>query len=272
MKLQLTALLATAALLTPAVSSAQDAYQNDFSDPAARLAVTGTGACAVADGVLRARDAYAVFGEDGWKDYEFSFRARAPKTAEQVQIWAGFRTYNRFDRYVVGIKGGLQDDLYLMRTGYMGLDEFLGVRKLGFHPVPGEWYRLRVQVCGGRIRVFVGDGDEPLIDVEDKNSGLAPAGGVALGGGWIDTEYDDLQVRPLPSDFFKGVKRAEYDGRMNARQKEEKRVKERAQFHRMLHQKLLIRCKFFAGTISLIVIKYIQFHNNRNLIIMLFFH
>lgn len=228
MKLQLTALLAMAAWLTPAASSAQDAYQNDFSDPAARLAVTGTGACAVADGVLRARDAYAVFGEDGWKDYEFSFRARAPKTAEQVQIWAGFRTYNRFDRYVVGIKGGLQDDLYLMRTGYMGLDEFLGVRKLGFHPVPGEWYRLRVQVCGGRIRVFVGDGKEPLIDVEDKNSGLAPAGGVALGGGWIDTEYDDLQVRPLPADFFKGVKRAEYDGRMNAQQKEEKRVKERA--------------------------------------------
>ncbi len=27
------------------------------------------------------------------KDYTFSFRARAPKEAEQVQIWAGFRTF-----------------------------------------------------------------------------------------------------------------------------------------------------------------------------------
>ena len=54
-----------------------------------------------------------------------------------------FRNYNRFDRYVVGIKGGLQDDLYLMRTGYMGTDEFMGVRPLGFHPVPGEWYRMK---------------------------------------------------------------------------------------------------------------------------------
>lgn len=75
-----------------------------------------------------------------------------PKDAEQVQIWAGFRTHNRFDRYVVGIKGGLQDDLYLMRTGYMGTDEFMGVRPLGFHPVPGEWYKVKVEVCGNRIR------------------------------------------------------------------------------------------------------------------------
>lgn len=230
MKHQLTAFLAAAALLSPSALPAQDAYRNDFSDMSAPLAVTGTGTCAVSGGVLRAKDSYAVFGGNEWKDYEFSFRARAPKGAEQVQIWAGFRTFNRFDRYVVGIKGGLHDDLYLMRTGYMGLDEFLGVRELGFHPVPGEWYTLRVQVAGGRIRVFVGDGEKPLIDVEDKNSSLAPTGGVALGGGWIDTEYDDLNVRQLPADFFKGVKRDEYDGRMNAQQKEEKRAKERAAY------------------------------------------
>lgn len=59
-------------------------------------------------------------------------KARAPKDAEQVQIWAGFRAYNRFDRYVLGLKGGLQDDIYLMRLGYMGTDEFLGYVRLGF--------------------------------------------------------------------------------------------------------------------------------------------
>lgn len=150
----------------------------------------------------------------------FSFRARAPKDAEQVQIWAGFRTRNRFDRYVVGIKGGLQDDLYLMRTGYMGTDEFMGVRPLGFHPVPGEWYKLRVEVCGNRIRVFVGDEQLPHIDVTDKNGGdLVPTGEISLGGGWIETEYDDLVVTPLSSNAFANIKDTEYKQQLTPQQR-----------------------------------------------------
>ena len=54
---------------------------------------------------------------------------------------------------------------------------------LGFHPVPGEWYKVKVEVCGNRIRVFVNDEKLPHIDLEDKNSNLAPTGEVALGGG-----------------------------------------------------------------------------------------
>ena len=110
----------------------------NFSENSETLLTVGRGCCQIKDGVLHSKGAYAVFGSPELRNYSFSFRARAPKDAEQVQIWAGFRTYNRFDRYVVGIKGGLQDDLYLMRTGYMGTDEFMGVRPLGFHPVPGE--------------------------------------------------------------------------------------------------------------------------------------
>ena len=35
-------------------------------------------------------------------------------------------------------------------------------------------------------------------------------GEVALGGGWIDTEFDDLTVTPLAEDALKGVRVEEY--------------------------------------------------------------
>lgn len=212
----------------PLLAQTGISLDDDFSRQDKALAVTGRGACKVDSGVLHARNAYAVFGDPSWKNYVVSFRARAPKTAEQVQIWAGFHTHSRFDRYVVGIKGGLQDDIYLMRTGYMGMDEFMGVRPLGFHPVPGEWYKLRVEVCGNRIRVFVNDNKKPHIDVTDPHMTLAPAGGVALGGGWIDTEFDDLHVSGLADNALGGVARSEYNTLLSPAQKEEKRRSERA--------------------------------------------
>lgn len=222
-------LYACAFLAAGAAAQAQQAsWSHDFSTPGEILKTVGRGECRVAGGVFTSRGAYALFGEKEWKNYEMTFRARAPKDAEQVQIWAGFRTYNRFDRYVVGIKGGLLDDVYLMRTGYMGLDEFMGVRPLGFHPVPGEWYKLRVQVVSNRIRVFVGDSKKPHIDIEDKNAGLVPTGEVALGGSWIETEFDDLMVTPLADDALKDVKRDEVKLQLTAKQKEAKREKERS--------------------------------------------
>lgn len=204
-------------------------YQQDFSQPT-DLKIIGRGECEVADGVFRTKDAYACFGDHQLKDYTVSFKARAPRNAEQVQIWAGFRTYNRFDRYVVGIKGGLQDDIYLMRTGYMGTDEFLSMRPLDFHLEPGTWYRMKVEVCGNRIRVFLNDESKPRIDVTDKNSNLAPSGEVALGGGWIETEFDDLVITPMTPDQLKGVKAEEYKNIPTARDKENKRRTERAAY------------------------------------------
>ena len=154
----------------------QTTWTNDFSNTGEKLKTVGRGTCSIADNVFRSQNAYALFGKPEWKNYTFSFKARAPKNADQVQIWASFRNYNRFDRYVVGIKGGLQDDLYLMRTGYMGTDEFMGVRPLGFHPVPGEWYRMKVEVCGNRIRIFLNDEEQPHIDITDNNANLVPLG------------------------------------------------------------------------------------------------
>ena len=205
-------------------------WTNDFSNAGETLKVVGRGTCSIADNVFRSKGAYAVFGHPEWKNYSFSFKARAPKNAEQVQIWASFRNYNRFDRYVVGIIGGLQDDLYLMRTGYMGTDEFMGVRPLGFHPVPGEWYRVKVEVCGNRIRIFLNDEKQPHIDLVDKNADLVPSGEVALGGGWRETEFDDLTVTPMADDALKNVKVAEYQKKATPTEKENKRRQERASY------------------------------------------
>ena len=84
----------------------QTTWTNDFSNTGEKLKTVGRGTCSIADNVFRSQNAYALFGKPEWKNYTFSFKARAPKNADQVQIWASFRNYNRFDRYVVGIKGG----------------------------------------------------------------------------------------------------------------------------------------------------------------------
>jgi len=206
----------------------QSQWLNDFSDKTEKLNIIGRGECCIIDGVFRSERAYACFGDPQLENYTFSFKARAPKKAEQVQIWAGFRAHNRFDRYVVGIKGGLQDDLYLMRLGYMGTDEFMGVRPLGFHPVPGEWYKLKVEVCGQRIRVFVNDETKPHIDVIDKNGDAALSGPVTLGGGWIETEFDDLLITPLDVNALDGMPQEEYHDVVSLMEKDEKRRQERA--------------------------------------------
>lgn len=203
----------------------------DFSVEGQHLNTIGRGDCHVADGVLHSKDNYALFGDKTMKDYTFSFKARTPKGAEQVQIWAGFRAANRYDRYVVGLKGGLQDDIYLLRLGYRGTDEFLGVRPLRFHPIPGEWYKLRVEVSGQRIRIYVGDEPKPYIDVTDKNGGQCSSGCVTLGGGWIDTEFDDLEITPLKADAFKGQPRDEFRKEMSMIQKETKRQQQRQAYH-----------------------------------------
>ena len=46
--------------------------------------VRGRGNCAVTDGVFRSVDAYSCFGNLEWKNYTMSFKARAPKDADQV--------------------------------------------------------------------------------------------------------------------------------------------------------------------------------------------
>lgn len=190
--------------------------------------VKGRGGCRLAKGLLITKDAYAEFGDSSWADYEINFRARMPATEKQVQIWSGFRACNRDDRYLLGLRGGEQNSLYLSRMGYMGTDEFLALRMLDFKPVAGKWYAFRVVVKGDRIRVFLNDESLPRIDVRDKNSNLAPAGKITLGGGWLTTEYKDLSIARQTGDLGEAK---EYAVAITPADKEQKRIAERASYH-----------------------------------------
>ncbi|HKC37025.1 MAG TPA: glycoside hydrolase family 2 TIM barrel-domain containing protein, partial [Chitinophagaceae bacterium] len=190
------------------------------------------------DGVLKTKDAYTSFGKQEWNNYEIRFRARTPLAEKEVQIWAGFREYNRDDRYIIGFRGGIQNNLYLSRLGYMGTDEFLALRPLDFHPEPGAWYNFHIQVCGDRIRVFLNDEALPRIDIKDKNSRLAPSGKITLGGGWITTEYDDLSITNLPVNYHDSVPMQEYETITKIINKEERRSAERSTWHPVVVNKL----------------------------------
>lgn len=210
--------------------SANAQITEKFEDNKLQLNIIGKGNCRIENGVFKSKDSYACFGCQDMKNYSVTFKARAPKDAGQVQIWAGFRAHNRFDRYILGLKGGLQDDIYLSRMGYMGTDELLDIRPVDFHPVPGKWYNFKIEVCGNRIRVFLNNETLPRIDVVDKNSNLAPSGSVTLGGGWIDTEFDDLSITELPENAFDGVANTVYEVKVSAQEKEAKRKELRATY------------------------------------------
>jgi hypothetical protein len=202
----------------------------NFDNSSATLSTIGKGNCRIENGVFKSKDAYALFGDKDLKNYRLTFSARAPKNAEQVQIWAGFRAYNRFDRYVIGLQGGLLNELYFSRMGYMGADELLGVCMLDFHPETGKWYDIKVEVCGKRIRIFLNNENLPRIDVIDTNANLAPSGPVTLGGGWIDTEFDNLKIEPLQANALDGISAQIYENKISAQEKESKRQKERGAY------------------------------------------
>ncbi len=213
-------------------------WQTDFSDSSAELKTIGRGNCSIKNGVFTSKDAYVNFGKVEWKNYVIKFKARAPQSADQVQIWAGFRAFNRSDRYVVGLRGGLQNSLYLSRMGYMGTDQFIGLRPLYFEPKPGTWYYIKIEVCGNRIRVFLNNEIIPRMDVVDKNANLAPAGEVSLGGSWIETEFDDLSITSLDENHLKNVTVKELEDKLGPAEKEKKRINERANYKSIIVNEL----------------------------------
>jgi beta-galactosidase len=199
-----------------------------FDNPKNKQVITGRGAVTVEQGVLKSKDAYASFGDANMENYELSFKARTPAKEKEVQIWSGFRASSRNDRYILGLRGGIQNDLYLARLGYMGTDDHLALRHLDFPLVPGKWYDIKVQIVGNRIKVFLNKEELPWIDVKDPYTEFSPKGKVVLGGSWIETEFDDLQVKPLASNYFSDNPVKEYQ--VKKADKNQKREKERASY------------------------------------------
>jgi beta-galactosidase len=134
--------------------------------------------------------------QPAWTDGEISFRARAPRETEQVQIWAGFHYRDRDSRYVFALRGGHDNDVYLARYAPDGKARFLGFAPLDFPPVPGTWYRLRVVVLGNRFHIYLNDEKLPRLNVEDHTA-LWSAGRAFLGGGWLPAEFADFKSAPL---------------------------------------------------------------------------
>ena len=188
--------------LVLAVSANEPVLTDDFTSLDASIWHTvGRGVVALRNGAVSVEDCFITAGDCTWKDYELSFRARAPKDAEQVQIWAGFRAKDRDHRYAIGLRGGNHDDFYLARYAPDANDQFLAIQELGFHPEPGEWFDVRVVVQGDRFRAYLNGEDEPRIDVTDEGAPFT-AGGCVLGGGWVDTEFDSVSVRPAAPERY----------------------------------------------------------------------
>ena len=134
-----------------------------------------------------------------WTDVEISFDAEAPTGAGQVQIWAGFYFRDRDSRYVFALRGGNNNDVYLARYAPDGGARFLGFAPLDFKPVPGTRYHLRLVTVGSRFEVYLNNEELPRLNVEDLHP-LWTSGSVLLGGGWLPTEFSNLEVNELTDE------------------------------------------------------------------------
>jgi beta-galactosidase len=157
--------------------------------------IEGRGSNAIADGVLRLTSVEAVAGDASWTDYELKFRARAPQGSAQAQIWASVRRTARDARYAIGLRGGDLQQAYAARYAPDGRQRFLKVQPLATPLVAGTWYEVRIQVAGTTLRMLLGDTE--VLRVNDDQEGGMAAGGIALGGGFLPSEYDDVTVTRL---------------------------------------------------------------------------
>lgn len=155
-------------------------------------------------GVLSVTDGWVAARNVNVKHLSLTFSARAPEGAQQVQIWAGFRHFSRDYRYVVALRGGNNNHLYLGRMGAEGYDKMLALRPLEWSPMPGVWYDIRVVAAGCRIAVYLNGAEQPLICVEDTDAPF-DGGSVAFGGSFLPTEFRDIRVDEVNENALDGV-------------------------------------------------------------------
>lgn len=184
------------------------------------------------NGVLTVTDGWAATKNVEMENFSFEFSARCPEDVPQVQIWAGFRHYSRDYRYVVALRGGNNNHLYLARLGAEGYDKMLALRPLESSPMPGVWYRLRVVCAGQKIAVYLGDEQEPMICVVDDDSPFAK-GGISLGGSYLPTQFKDVCVTEVDASCLDGVaKQPDYlaSVTLTPEEREQERTRQRAAY------------------------------------------
>jgi beta-galactosidase len=137
-------------------------------------------------------------------DCEFSLPLGPLKKHRRFRFGLASNAANRDSRYVFALRGGDNDDLYLARYGADGAAKFLGIAPLGFHPIPGDWYKLRAITCGNRILIFLDQETIPRINVTDDEAPWTE-GGVSLGGGWLPVEFRGVTVNSLDANRSSAV-------------------------------------------------------------------
>lgn len=162
----------------------------------------------VDDGILSVSNGYVVTGSNNWSDYSLEFTARTPENVKVVQIWAGFRHHSRDYRYVVALRGGNNNHMYLARYGAEGHDKFLDIAPLDFTPSVGTWYTLKVVVVNNKIAVYLNDEKKPRLLASDMNSPFT-TGGITLGGSYLKTEFESVIVTEVNKDILDEVVRYE---------------------------------------------------------------
>ena len=198
-----------------AVSATQSTLLRDDFDPenigtsVAMWTKLDAGAATAAQGMLRLDGAHVVsnHGQE-WTDYELEFRARSSSKDGGVQIFASFRYQSDTARYVVGLRGENNNDLFLARYyGHDNLFRILKVKPLPSTALPLQanfWYTMRIIVVGDcRIYVYLQDDNGAVLastSVADHGTPLT-SGGIALGGGWHTIDVDYVQVRQIDERY-----------------------------------------------------------------------
>lgn len=129
------------------------------------------------------------FGSMGWTDYAVSYRVRLLNA--KADVWLNFRN-SRQGTYVERLS---------LRYGHAGLyispggDPWQPLIEPSYHLVQNKWYRVRVEVKGETISVFV---DDQL--VMKKTDSRLSAGNLTIGNlGNTLAQFDDIRVSALSS-------------------------------------------------------------------------
>jgi hypothetical protein len=162
-----------------------------------------------------------ISGDDGWRDYsvEAGFYI-----ADNDAIGLVFRYTSPDSFYLLAMSrdrmpstGGVVE--YLLAPEMRLYRIFEGEIEQILSPIPDDTYqlnpssmqRLRIEVDGTAVRVWLGEGGEPIdtslepvVEIDDGEpapvSGRAGLYAFAMGEGVAGTYFDKFQVRPLDSD------------------------------------------------------------------------
>jgi len=154
-------------------------------------------------GTVVVQDGYLIHST-AFEDGEFGFASRVSEDVSEVQIWAGIKCRSRDERYVFGLRGGGNNDIYLARHDADGSAKFLGIAPLNFRPEKGVWYKLRAVTRGKRILIFLNDEELPRVNALDEDAEWS-SGAPSIGGAWLPAEFKDFTMHALSPEAMVAI-------------------------------------------------------------------